>query len=318
MKVGLIDRTADLESRGISPVRYTPVVIDCGPAGKYRIESALGAEFRCQLLIVLHYNSRQLSNQHAGVSPGSFHNAALAVMKDDARHGDLIRIGPFTFEICIEAEWAIRNPMTGSDLPAIREGTATSSNIRPGSSGNRDLGGSEEGVNEEILDLKAFRRSLGSAPPVRFNSEGSLCERGWGEIEPIEEIVQKLGRTGAVAPRKKPAPSPEPNDVQRRRRKEVIAAAIVLLCYGAVALLWSKTEWQRRIESLVQQQDQTQLLASPQQPPMHAYIQAGNCAYACSQRPKSARPSPNRILDTVRSTQCRAVVTSKRCCGRPR
>jgi uncharacterized protein (TIGR02996 family) len=90
------------------------------------------------------------------------------------------------------------------------------------------------GSEGEELDLEVFKRSLGTAPPAKFNAEGGLRER-WQPVNPCEHRRQPVEkeincRAGTYV------------DVnfweaanKRRRRAEALWAALVFLAFGAAA-----------------------------------------------------------------------------------
>jgi hypothetical protein len=133
----------------------------------------------------------------------------------------------------------------------------------------------EDAVGEMLLsmpddadsDLDRFKRSLGSAPPVKFDSEGGLREpwaggdpnhdRGLDTLD-IDEWLREVGLDATY-------PEPPWRDsstrgssrivtdseatVRGRRRVEALAAALVLLAYAVAAFCRSKTNCQRQSES---------------------------------------------------------------------
>jgi hypothetical protein len=147
-----------------------------------------------------------------------------------------------------------------------------------------DAGARTPPADEADWDLARFKHSLGSAPPVRFNSEGGLSEP-WtdgmhsyseppiemGFCEPwaddLDLCVELPGRdfstrarssietdweSAARRPRRVEARRPieaPPPAVRRRRRVQALTATLVLFAYAVAAFWWSKTDWQRQIES---------------------------------------------------------------------
>jgi hypothetical protein len=100
---------------------------------------------------------------------GTFLNNRL-VTRREARHGDRLRIGTYTFEVDIERS---------SPRSIYQLDLGETTNGWPGESledeAEFELPYSDysEDIAED-LDLNRFKRSLGSARPAEFNSEGGL------------------------------------------------------------------------------------------------------------------------------------------------
>jgi hypothetical protein len=127
-------------------------------------------------------------------------------------------------------------------------------------------------LTAEELDLDEFKRSLGSAPPARFDAEGGLRTGspndwgpwGWGQDHSERTILApRLRRPGAgnapretssgrrsgrnwfswwPKPRAQAASSFQPLTWEARQRQrqvdEAVNGAVVLLVYSAVAFCW--------------------------------------------------------------------------------
>jgi hypothetical protein len=127
----------------------------------------------------------------------------------------------------------------------------------------------DDSVNEE-LDLDTFKHTLGSAAPVRFNAEGGLRER-WIAPRPKYERALRdslAEHDGALAV----AEEPWEKERKQRRRAAARNATFALIAWGLAAFVWSKTDWQRQIES-----------PSPAQHPVKILIQAAPAFYGTNQ-----------------------------------
>jgi hypothetical protein len=105
-------------------------------------------------------------------------------------------------------------------------------------------------TNEEELDLDLFKRSLGSAPPVKFNSEGGLREPWVGGMDSNHDRGSGTTPWRDSSTREGSRIETDSEEtVRRRRRVETLTAALALLAYAVAAFGWSITDWQRQIES---------------------------------------------------------------------
>jgi hypothetical protein len=109
------------------------------------------------------------------------------------------------------------------------------------------------------LDLDLFKRTLGSSPPAEFNAEGGLRER-WAAAQRRElerkSCSPKMDQSEVEA-------DPWQAEIKRKRLAAVRNAAIMLLAWTALSILWSKTEWQRQLELALLQPNAAQDLSPP-------------------------------------------------------
>ena len=127
------------------------------------------------------------------------------------------------------------------------------------------------------LDLESFKLSLGSAPPAEFTAEGGLRKRwaaahqheliGWVKPALTTEIEHAAGLVVQA--------NPWEAERKRKRRAAVRNAAMMLLAWTAAAIFWSQTEWQRRLESSLLQQNAVELVSPP--PPSMNRADSANC-----------------------------------------
>jgi len=116
-------------------------------------------------------------------------------------------------------------------------------------------------TTEADLALERFKRSLGAAPPVKFDSEGGLREPWTGGLDPnydrgldtidIDEWLREVSRDAATyreppwrdsSTRGSSRIVTASEATVRRRRRQALTAALVLLAYAVAAFCWSQIE----------------------------------------------------------------------------
>jgi hypothetical protein len=136
-------------------------------------------------------------------------------------------------------------------------------------------------TTDEDLDLDLFKRSLGSAPPAKFNSEGGLREPWADGVDLDYDIANGLEDSHALrqpwadrmdldhdrglgttpgrdsSTRGSSRIETDTEATVRKRRDKALTAALVLLAYALAAFWWSITDWQRQIESAPPPQNQS-------------------------------------------------------------
>ena len=107
------------------------------------------------------------------------------------------------------------------------------------------------------LDLELFKRSLGSASPAEFTAEGGLREH-WAAAHRHE--LQYRFRRAIIGQAAALDVEADPWQMENRRKRIAAArnAALMLVAWTALSVLWSKTEWQHQLESALVQSNAAQ------------------------------------------------------------
>jgi hypothetical protein len=112
---------------------------------------------------------------------------------------------------------------------------------------------------EAGLDLNVFKRSLGTAPPAKFNSEGGLSKPWAGGTDSNPDRGSGTTPRHDSSRRERARIETDSEAPFRRRRVKAFSAALALLAYSVAAFCWSLTDWQRQIESPLPSQNQRSL-----------------------------------------------------------